>query len=199
MRICFLGDSFTNGTGDAACLGWAGRACIAARDTGVDVTYYNLGIRGETSADIAASWRGEAERRLPADCNGKLVFSFGANDCATGDDGRERLNAMERTKNARAILIEAPKKWPTLVVGPLPIVDDEAANKRIEAYSQQLAELCKAHSVPYLNVFSAANESPDWYEEAESGDGTHPSSKGYSLVADAFMDWPVWQGWLDKA
>ncbi|MDY6901411.1 MAG: lipase, partial [Cyanobacteriota bacterium] len=25
MRICFVGESFINGTGDPECLGWAGR------------------------------------------------------------------------------------------------------------------------------------------------------------------------------
>lgn len=31
MRICFIGDSFVNGTGDPECLGWAGRICVTAR------------------------------------------------------------------------------------------------------------------------------------------------------------------------
>jgi acyl-CoA thioesterase-1 len=53
IRICFIGDSYVHGTGDDDCLGWAGRLCAAARRAGHNVTYYNLGVRRETSADIA--------------------------------------------------------------------------------------------------------------------------------------------------
>ncbi|WP_205762521.1 hypothetical protein [Magnetospirillum aberrantis] len=31
MRICFLGDSFFNGTNAPTCLGWTGRVCALAR------------------------------------------------------------------------------------------------------------------------------------------------------------------------
>jgi lysophospholipase L1-like esterase len=64
-RICFVGDSFVNGTGDPECLGWTGRICALACQKGHDVTYYNLGVRRETSTDIATRWRDEVSRRLP--------------------------------------------------------------------------------------------------------------------------------------
>jgi acyl-CoA thioesterase-1 len=58
MRICFFGDSFVNGTGDDDALGWVGRAVASARHAGRDVTAYNLGVRGDTSADVAARCAG---------------------------------------------------------------------------------------------------------------------------------------------
>ena len=64
MRICFIGDSFVNGTGDDDCLGWTGRICSAARRRGRDITLYNLGIRRDTTADIAARWEREAKSGL---------------------------------------------------------------------------------------------------------------------------------------
>ena len=69
MRLCVFGDSFVNGTGDPERLGWLGRAGAGARD----VTVYNLGMRGDTSADIRGRWRAETGpppdigRRDPAD------------------------------------------------------------------------------------------------------------------------------------
>ena len=65
MRICFVGDSFVNGTGDPDCLGWAGRVCAAAQHDGHDITYYNLGVRRETTADIRDRWEREVSCRLP--------------------------------------------------------------------------------------------------------------------------------------
>ena len=71
LRICFVGDSLVNGTGDPACLGWTGRVCAAACDAGHDITYYNLGIRRATSADIHGYWRDEVTRRLPEGIAGR--------------------------------------------------------------------------------------------------------------------------------
>ena len=87
IRVCFFGDSFVNGTGDDACLGWVGRACAAGRRRGVDLTCYNLGIRRDTSADVPQRWEREAQARLPPEHDGRLVFSFGANDCCLTEDG----------------------------------------------------------------------------------------------------------------
>ena len=61
IRICFIGDSYVQGTGDPECLGWAGRLCVTARRDGHEVTGYNLGVRRETSRDIAHRWLSECE------------------------------------------------------------------------------------------------------------------------------------------
>ncbi|HUO23736.1 MAG TPA: hypothetical protein VMU59_14580, partial [Caulobacteraceae bacterium] len=60
LRVCFLGDSFTQGTGDDAALGWVGRVVAAERGRGHDLTGYNLGVRGQTGADIAERAAAEA-------------------------------------------------------------------------------------------------------------------------------------------
>src|SRR5688572_16896883 len=105
LRICFLGDSFVNGTGDAEGLGWVGRICRAARGRGHDVTCYNLGIRRETSRELRARWQREAALRLPADATSRLVFSFGVND-TTAEGLTTRVPLAESLDNARAILAE---------------------------------------------------------------------------------------------
>lgn len=56
VRICFVGDSFMQGTCDPDCLGWPGRVCRAAIQSGVGMTCYNLGVRRDTSADILRRW-----------------------------------------------------------------------------------------------------------------------------------------------
>lgn len=59
LRICFGGNSITNGTGDDEYLGWPGRLCAAERARSHDFSHYNLGIRGDTSEMIEARWRDE--------------------------------------------------------------------------------------------------------------------------------------------
>ena len=123
MRICFIGDSFVNGTGDDDCLGWVGRVCSRARRGGADITVYNLGIRRDTSADIRGRWRREAAVRLPAEFNSGLVFSFGANDCVVETPPDTRVSVEASMANTTAILREAKAWLPVLMVGPAPIGD----------------------------------------------------------------------------
>jgi lysophospholipase L1-like esterase len=101
--ICFVVDSFVNGTGDPDYLGWTGRACSAAHQAGYAVTSYNLGVRRDTSTDIAARWRDECVRRLPDSCDGRIVFSLGVNN-TTLENGVTRVRTEQSLINTRAIL-----------------------------------------------------------------------------------------------
>ncbi|WP_207481281.1 GDSL-type esterase/lipase family protein [Arenibaculum pallidiluteum] len=195
MRICFIGDSFVNGTGDDACLGWVGRIGAAMRAAGCDVTLYNLGVRRDTSADIALRWRREAEARLPADQDGRLVFSFGANDCAAGDDGAARLPLSVSLANAGAILAAARAWRPTLMLGPLP-VGDAGTDPRIGILSRELGPLCARLDVPYLAVFDAMRACAPWRDEAAAGDGSHPGAKGYAALAELVGSWAALRDWM---
>jgi lysophospholipase L1-like esterase len=196
VRICFFGDSFVNGTGDDDGLGWVGRLVAKARQGGRDVTGYNLGIRRDTSADVAARWRNEASLRLPADCDGRLVFSFGANDClSSGPEGAPRFGRAESLANLEAILGAAQRWLPTLMIGPSIVADDPAANARICALSVDYAELCARLGVPYLEMCHLLSASPAWTREALA-DGAHPNRGGYAIFADAVSNWSCWRAWL---
>jgi acyl-CoA thioesterase-1 len=200
MRICFFGDSFVNGTGDDDALGWVGRVVARARRSGRDVTGYNLGIRRDTSADVAARWRREARLRLPADCDGRLVFSFGANDCiSNGAEGAPRVGRAESLANAEAILREAHPWLPTLMIGPSIVADDHDANARIVALSADYAGVCERIGVPYLDTCQVLLASPAWTREALAGDGAHPNRGGYGIVTDAVSNWSGWRRWFDSS
>ncbi len=106
VRICFVGDSFVNGTGDPECLGWTGRICVNANKKGYDITYYNLGIRRDTSTDIAKRWSQEVSVRLPKEYDGRAIFSFGLND-TTVENGKTRVDLKKSVENAYSILSKA--------------------------------------------------------------------------------------------
>ena len=80
IRICFIGDSFVNGTGDETALGWAGRLCADAAIKFSTITYYNLGIRRDTSSNILRRFENEISSRLAKDFDSRIVISFGVND-----------------------------------------------------------------------------------------------------------------------
>ncbi len=198
MRVCFFGDSFVNGTGDDDGLGWVGRVVARARRGGGDLTGYNLGIRRDTSADVAARWLQEARLRLPAEHDGRLVFSFGANDCSSnGVDDRPRVARAESLAHTEAILDAAHRWLPTLMIGPGAIASDPEVSARVCALSADYAKVCERLGVPYLEVCHLTLAWPLWTQEAIAGDGAHPNRGGYALLANAVSSWAPWRAWMD--
>ena len=194
MRLCFIGDSFVNGTGDPDCLGWVGRICAAARRRGHDLTAYNLGIRRDTSADIAARWQEEALRRLPAGMDCRLVFSFGANDCVV-EAGGPRVAPAQSLASAGAILDTARRWHPTLMLGPPPLAMD-GTRARLGDLSYAFAGLASELDIPYFVLFTPLSAAPLWHKESAAGDGAHPGAAGYVLIAELVEQWPAWRRWL---
>lgn len=137
MRIRFFGDSFVNGTGDDDCLGWPGRPCAEARQRGHDVTLYNLDIRRDTSGDVARRWERETSARLPLEHDGRLVVSFGVNDCVREQEW-PKVSEDASVANTRATLARARARWPTLMFGP-PCTGDADLDQRVERWSERIA------------------------------------------------------------
>ncbi|HWK46069.1 MAG TPA: GDSL-type esterase/lipase family protein [Stellaceae bacterium] len=200
IRVCFLGDSLTNGTSDTSYLGWTGRVCAAAAGRGHDVTQYNLGIRRETSVEIARRWLAEVTPRLvpgpnaPAGIDGRLVFAFGNND-AVIDAGTRRVSVDETLATAAAMLGAAKRLYPTLCVGPAPSADPEHT-ARVLALCEALAPCCARIDIPYLAVAKRLSETPAWMDGVRAGDGAHPAAAGYAALAEMVEAWPAWRAWL---
>jgi lysophospholipase L1-like esterase len=193
MHVCFLGESFVNGTGDRDCLGWAGRICQAACQDGSDLTYYNLGIRRETSTELAERWLPEVQRRLPDDCDGRVVFSFGVNDTTIAQSRRVQLS--DSLKNLHQILSVARSLFPVLMIGPPPISDIQQ-NLRIAELSKQMAIVSQNLGVPYLEIFSQLKESQIWTREVAENDGAHPREAGYAEFTAIVQKWNAWSDWF---
>jgi len=203
LRIAFLGDSFINGTGDPTCLGWAGRAGAALAADGDKVTYYNLGVRRDSSVEVLARWHTEALPRLPAitplgPVDRRLVVSFGVGDTLPE---RAHLHPEQPAGNLRSLLREAGALDPSLpvfVVGPPPVADPEHT-MRVRGLSAALGEVCGDLGVPYLPVVEDLHASPSWLAETKSGDGYHPGAAGYAELAELVVQSPAWRNWLAHA
>lgn len=187
VRICFIGDSFVNGTGDETALGWAGRLCAAAVG-GVSVTYYNLGVRRDTSADILRRWEAECRPRLPACCEGRVVVSCGVNDAAM-EDGRTRVDFDDSCANIRAILDGCV--YPSILVGPPPVADG-THNTRIRRLSDAFSDIAASLEVGYVALFARLLDDPVYMSEIAAYDGAHPRSAGYERIAALIGSAPSW-------
>jgi acyl-CoA thioesterase I len=194
MRICFIGDSFVSGAYDDECMGWVGRISASARHRKHDVSPYNLGVRGETSIQIARRWRAEAEVRQSPQQEGRLVFEFGVND-AREVNGRRQVEAAQSLSTAREILAAASAWKPTLMIGPPP-GGDTARNDRVKELSHGIARLCAEIGVPCFDSFTPLLSSSTFIPSTKAVDGTHPNASGYAEWAQLIEQWPVWREWL---
>ncbi|WP_233608202.1 GDSL-type esterase/lipase family protein [Nocardia stercoris] len=196
IRICFVGDSLVAGVGDRTALGWPGRLAARAQAVGWPLTWYNLGIRRETSADIAARWEAECARRLPAGVAAGVVFAFGANDTVL-EDGRPRVEPEKSVANLVAFLdTAADRGWHRLVVSPPPNIDPEH-NARLAELDARFAAVCAAADVGYLRALEPLSADVVWQREIAAGDGYHPDGAAYERYADLLS--PGWNHWFTTA
>jgi lysophospholipase L1-like esterase len=190
--LMFFGDSHTVGVGDEEGLGWTGRVVAAAMEEGVAVTSYNLGVRGETSADVAARWRAEARPRLPDEGDPRVVLAFGVNDVSLDDPVRRCTQEQSLLSLEEVLLGAQGLGLRRFVVGPA-AVDDEAENDRIAELSYAYRTLCARHRVPFVPLVEELRENEVWRREIAAGDGAHPGAAGYAEIARLVLA----AGWLD--
>ena len=189
IGLCFVGDGFVAGYGDPKALGWVSRVVGRSPVADADLTAYNLGVRGESSADVMTRWRSECAPRWAGRSERRLVVGVGATDIAAGiTTARSRLNLANILDEATTTGIG------TFVVGPTPTLDADV-NQRLEVLADAQADVCARRSVPYVDCFHPLRDHDQWQSDLAAGDGVHPGQAGYGLIA-----WLVlhanWQDWL---
>ncbi|WP_185961497.1 GDSL-type esterase/lipase family protein [Telmatospirillum sp. J64-1] len=192
IRVCFLGDSYVLGVGDEENLGWVGRVCAATRSRGVDLTGYNLGIRGETTRQLLRRCEGEIGLRLAGPWRKAVVFSFGVNDTRQEESGHQPISHGESLDNTRQILRRVQRETTVLMVGPPP-VPDAFRDHRVAALSAGYGEVCRSLDIPFLDVHTPLSQAPSWLREAREDDGFHPRRFGYGEFAGIVCGWTAWR------
>lgn len=195
-RILFFGDSFVAGVGDPSGLGWVGRVVAAAHADGRPLTAYNLGVRGDTSTDVAARWRAEARARMHhAEADYGVVLSVGTND-TTERDGELRVAPGLAVDNLWRIIDGARMRGlDVFVVGPPPVGEPEQ-DARVDELSRRFGAVARERGVPYVDTAAALRASGTWVDEAAAGDGAHPGAGGYAALAELVLagGWLRWLG-----
>ncbi|WP_226344420.1 GDSL-type esterase/lipase family protein [Agilicoccus flavus] len=193
VGIVFIGDSFVAGYGDPKGHGWVSRVVGRTHHPDLDLTAYNLGIRGDSSADVLGRWRTEALPRWQDRRERRLVLGVGQADVAQGlTTARSRLNLANVLDDATARGISP------FVVGPPPTLDADV-NERLEVVVEAQADVCSRRSIPFVDCFYPLSEHDQWLSElSASRDSRHPGQAGYGLLA-----WLVlhggWESWLQIA
>lgn len=197
IRALAFGDSITYGIGDPAGNGWAG---LLQREFSLGgQRLYNLGIPGDTSADVLRRFRQESRARLrrasPADriC---VIFGVGAND-AKGIGRPENplvpLPAFRRNLARLTALAKAAAR-DVVFVGLIPVdeakvmpfsADDYFSNATFELYNQALREHCRRSRAGFVDMFGSWRSRE--YRKLLA-DGLHPNSRGYALMAESVRE-----------
>ena len=213
IRIGFVGDSITHGTGDETLLGWTSRVGQAEAAKGHDVTVYNLGIRADTSALVEARWDIEVNSRLKAEMNCATVWAIGINDSAhekTASTDGLRVPLDESLDRISRMINTAKSVGPALWVGPTPVIEEmmpidrlpgvvyDFRNGVIETYNNAFAKKASEIGVPYLDLYNDLAGDPDWDASLRASDGLHPNADGYVMMAARGTAWDAWRNWFDS-
>ena len=213
IRIGFVGDSITHGTGDETLLGWPYRLGQAEVGRGHDVTVYNLGIRADTSELVASRWLAECRARLIPAFDSATVFAIGINDSAhekSAERDDRRVNLERSVRIITEMLTQAREFGPVLWVGPTPVVESfmpidripgviyDFRNDAIDVYNRAYKEKAAELDIPYLDLFTAFSENSVWAESLNASDGLHPNASGYDLMADTIGAWSGWRNLFDS-
>jgi len=191
IGLVFIGDGYVSGYGDPKGSGWVSRVVGRTEHVDVDVTAYQLGVRGDSSADVLRRWHTEASPRWNGRSEKRLVVAVGHNDAVKNmSTARVRLNLANILDDAAATGVAV------FAVGPPPTMDAEL-NARLEIVVEAQADVCARRGVPYVDCYRPLSAHEQYRSDlGASHDGIHPGQAGYGLIA-----WLVlhggWDRWLD--
>jgi acyl-CoA thioesterase I len=134
------------GVGDSSGLGWVGRFSAYAHACGLPITAYNLGVRSDTSSDVAVRLPEEVTRRANPAAELLVVLAYGLNDVVlkSGHSCMALEDSLAATSHSLAWLASA--HIPAIFVGP-PAVGDASQDSRTKELDRMLTECFGSHGV----------------------------------------------------
>ncbi|NYG06063.1 lysophospholipase L1-like esterase [Phycicoccus badiiscoriae] len=190
VGMVFVGASLVAGVGDPKGQGWVSRVVGRTHSADLELTAYNLGVRGDTTGDVLARWKPECAPRWRGRAEKRLVISVGTADAMGGVTlARHRLNLANILDDAASAGIG------TFVVSPPP-TEDEELNAKLDVLVEAQADVCGRRTVPFVDCFRPLLGHEQWQSDlAASRVAHHPGQAGYGLIA-----WLVlhngWYDWL---
>jgi len=203
INICIFGDSIAYGAWDEHG-GWVDRlrsylhGLTLASHFQSYYFLYNLGIPGDTTADVIKRFSAECEAREPH----VIIFAAGINDASCRGNRDTSRIAPEQFKENVRVLVESAKlrtdkanRWMNLVIWvgltavdetrTTPFEDTYFSNERITAYDQMIRTACTQSQILYINLSSAL-------QPHDLQDGLHPNRAGHEklfvLIRDSLKD-----------
>lgn len=204
LRVIALGDSLIYGYGDYVGGGWVERLRRQwMSPNGAGHVLYNLGVRGDRTAQVTLrleqefNRRGELRNRVPD----LIVLSVGVNDSARvgKPEGKPLTDFEEFKQQINHLLDVAQNLCPVLFIGMTPV--DETKMPFMEClyynhfdqyrYKEATLQACQQRNIPYLDIFDLwLSRGINWINTQLGDDGLHPNVSGYQTL---FSDITTWE------
>jgi lysophospholipase L1-like esterase len=210
LRVIAFGDSLIYGYGDPINGGWVEqlrRKWMAnsygqLANQGTGHVLYNLGVRGDTAAQVNQRLeqefllRGELRNKLPD----LMILSVGVNDSPrVGKRSSRSMTDYDRfTLEIVNLLDKAQNLCPVIFVGMVPV--DESKMPFLDClhfnhedqfrYKEVTKSACQVRNIPYLDIFDIWQErGQNWISDRLCEDGLHPNSEGYLALFQDICNW----------
>lgn len=210
LRVVAFGDSLIYGYGDPINGGWVeqmrrkwmANSYSQAASQGAGHVLYNLGVRGDTSAQVNQRLeqefllRGELRNKLPD----LMILSVGVNDSPrVGKRSSRSMTDYDRfTLEIVNLLDKAQNLCPVIFVGMVPV--DESKMPFLDClhfnhedqfrYKEATKSACQVRNIPYLDIFDLWQErGQNWSSDRLCQDGLHPNSEGYLALFQDICNW----------
>jgi lysophospholipase L1-like esterase len=194
-QILAFGDSITDGAFDEEG-GWASRfqRFFMAENTTKNLAkdeihfFYNLGISGNTTADLLARIEVEAKARKVArpDKRSVFVFAIGTNDSSIEKDSQETKVSVKIFEDNLNQLVEVAERFTdkVLFVGLIPVVEQYAGpeymNSRVKQFNDTVKRVAAESGCAFVGLFDEMQQVPDW--QRLFADGLHPTTEGHDWM-----------------
>jgi len=211
--IFLFGDSITRGSFDTEAGGWADRLKMSANITSLKnelkpiVTVFNLGIGGNTTADLLKRFIFETEQRITKGGDTFFIFSFGTNDSAfLIEKNQYAVNKDQYIKNIEQVIEEVKVYSSNIIFLTSPPVIEEKAkgaslvgksrvNSDIQIYNESLSAVCEREKIDIIDINKIFLNSEN-YKDLFIDDGIHPNTNGHILIYSIVKDYLVKKGVL---
>ncbi|MFM2424141.1 MAG: hypothetical protein RLZZ70_532, partial [Candidatus Parcubacteria bacterium] len=191
MKIFVFGDSITEGYFDTSRGGWCNRLIqdVMKRELETDFSYnrqvFNLGMAGNTSADILVRMRSEIESRIQKQANEEkvLMIAVGVNDSQYNIETKEAKIHINQFENNIIEMIKIGKDHQAKIVliGLLPVVERLVQpmpwlptyaynNDMIHTYDESLKATGESNGCLYIGLQDIFTDDVESYFV----DGVHP-------------------------
>ena len=203
LRVTAFGDSLIYGYGDPINGGWVEQLRRHWMGTEIGHILYNLGVRGDTAAQVNQRLeqefllRGELRNKLPD----LIILSVGVNDSARvgkRDSNRSMTDYDRFTLEIVNLLEKAQALCPVIFVGMVPV--DESKMPFLDClhfnhedqfrYKEFTKSACQMRDIPYLDIFDLWQErGQTWMSDRLCQDGLHPNTHGYLALLEDIRNW----------
>ena len=190
MDICVFGDSITEGFFDDIGGGWVNRLKGYLENKNSDYQVINLGISGNTSADLLNRIESDLKPLNPE----IIVFSIGINDSQFQHESKHSKVPLEQYKENLAKLYKiALTHTPNVIFLGLTDIDEAKltpipwhtvasyfeADKNI--YNEAVKEFCNQNNLKYIPMNGIISKT-------DVPDGAHPNAEGHEKIFEVVKD-----------